>query len=202
MLKKIEKSIFLTKPIIGIVARKIDNIYKVNENIVKKIINNGGIPILILPTNFNDLLNILNICDGILMPGGSDIYECDRFIYKYATENDVPILGICLGMQIMEEEYLSNTKTLHQGINHSIITKKGSIINRLVGDVVVNSRHNERITDTKNHDITAWSTDGCIEAIEHKNNKFNVGVQWHPEDLDNDLLFKEFIIACNTNRSF
>ena len=37
MLEKIEKSIFLSKPIIGIVARKIDNSYKVNENIVKKL---------------------------------------------------------------------------------------------------------------------------------------------------------------------
>ena len=73
MLKKIEKSIFLSKPIIGIVARKIDNIYKVNENIVKKIVKNGGIPILILPTNFTDLLDILNICEGIIVPGGTDI---------------------------------------------------------------------------------------------------------------------------------
>ena len=30
----------------------------------------------------------------------------------------------------------------------------------------------------------------------NKTNKFNVGVQWHPEDLDNDLLFKEFIKSC------
>lgn len=196
MLEKVEKSIFLSKPLIGIVARKIDNIYKVNENIVKKIVNNGGIPILILPTNFKDLLNVLNICDGIIMPGGSDIYEYDRFICKYATENDVPILGICLGMQIMEEEYLSKTKTLHQGTSHNIITKKGSIINKLIGDTVVNSRHNECISNTKNYDVTARSSDGCIEAIEHKINKFNVGVQWHPEDLDNDLLFFEFIKSC------
>lgn len=196
MLKKIEKSIFLSKPLIGIVARKIDNIYKVNENVVKKIIKCGGIPILILPTNFNDLLNVLNICDGIVMPGGSDIYEYDRFICKYATDNNVPILGICLGMQIMEEEYLNKTKTLHQGVSHKIITKKESIINKAVGDTIVNSRHNECITDTNNYDITARSTDGCIEAIEHKTNRFNVGVQWHPEDLEDDLLFIEFINAC------
>ena len=196
MLEKIEKSIFLSKPLVGIVARKIDNSYKVNENVVKKIIKNGGIPILILPTNFNDLLNVLNICDGIVMPGGSDIYEYDRFICKYATDNNIPILGICLGMQIMEEKYLSKTKTLHQGISHSIITKKGSIINRLIGDTLVNSRHNDCISDTKNYYITAWSTDGCIEAIEHKINKFNVGVQWHPEDLDDDSLFIEFIKSC------
>ena len=44
MLNKIEKSIFLTKPLIGIVGRKIDDIYKVNKNIVLKIIECGGIP--------------------------------------------------------------------------------------------------------------------------------------------------------------
>ena len=196
MLKKIEKSIFLSKPIIGIVARKIDNIYKVNENIVKKIVKNGGIPILILPTNFNDLLDILNICDGIIAPGGTDIYDYDRYILDYAIKNDVPILGICLGMQIMEEKYMSKTKTLHQGINHNIITKKESIVGNTIGNTIVNSRHNECITDTDDYEITAKSSDGCIEAIEHKYNKFNVGVQWHPEDLDDDLLFVEFIKNC------
>ena len=196
MLKKIEKSIFLSKPIIGIVARKIDNIYKVNENIVKKIVKNGGIPILILPTNFNDLLDILNICDGIIAPGGTDIYDYDRYILDYAIKNDVPILGICLGMQIMEEKYMSKTKTLHQGINHNIITKKESIVGNTIGNTIVNSRHNECITDTDDYEITAKSSDGCIEAIEHKYNKFNVGVQWHPEDLDNDLLFVQFIKNC------
>ena len=196
MLKKIEKSIFLTKPIIGIVARKNDKFYKVNENIVKKIVKNGGIPILILPTNSNDLLNVLNICDGIVMPGGSDIYEYDRFICKYATDNDIPILGICLGMQIMEEAYLTKTKTHHQGINHNIITEKGSIINRLIGDTLVNSRHNDCISNVDNYYITARSLDGCIETIEHKTNRFNVGVQWHPEDLEDDSLFIEFIRVC------
>ena len=29
-----------------------------------------------------------------------------------------------------------------------------------------------------------------------KTNKFNVGVQWHPEDIDNDSLFLEFINVC------
>lgn len=196
MLKKIEKSIFLSKPIIGIVARKIDSIYKVNENLVKKVVKNGGIPILILPTNFNDLTDILNICDGIIAPGGSDIYDYDRYILKYCKKNDVPILGICLGMQIMGEKYMSKTKTCHQGINHNIITKDGSIVGNTIGDTIVNSRHNECITNVDDYEITARSTDGCIEAIEHKYNKFNVGVQWHPEDLDNDLLFETFIKHC------
>lgn len=196
MLNKIEKSIFLTKPIIGIVARKIDNIYKVNESLVSKIIKTGGVPILILPTNFNDLNSVLILCDGIVMPGGTDIYEYDKYICEYAKENDVPILGICLGMQIMCSDSLDKTKTNHQNIVHKIITKEGSIINKVVGDSFVNSRHNECINDTKEYVVTAYSIDGTIEAIEHPFNKFNVGVQWHPEDLDSDELFAEFIRNC------
>lgn len=194
MLKKIEKSIFLSKPVIGIVARKIDSIYKVNENVVKKINKYGGVPILILPTM--DLEIVLKLCDGIVMPGGSDIYDYDRFILRYAINNDIPILGICLGMQIMEEKYLCKTNTLHQGTTHKIITKKGSIIDRVIKNNLVNSRHNECISNTSEYIVTAVSDDGVIEAIEKVDNKFNVGVQWHPEDLDDDLLFDEFILAC------
>lgn len=194
MLKKIEKSIFLAKPIVGIVGRKIDNMYKVSENLVNKVKNNGGIPILILPCD--ELKNIVDICDGIIMPGGSDIYEYDRFIYKYCEKIDKPILGICLGMQIMEEEFLTNTSVNHKNVFHEIITKKGSIINKTVGDSFVNSRHNECISNALNHVVTAISNDGCIEAIESANNKFNVGVQWHPEDISHDKLFKVFIESC------
>jgi len=196
MLKKIEKSIFLTKPIIGIVARKIDSIYKVNESLVNKIIKVGGIPILILPTNFNELRQILDLCDGIVMPGGTDISSYDKYICKYCKNNNKPVLGICLGMQVMDYKYLDKTNTNHQNIIHRIVTKRGSIINKVVGDTFVNSRHNECIKNTSDYIVTATSLDGTIEAIEYPYNKFNVGVQWHPEDMDSDELFIEFIKAC------
>ena len=40
---KIEKSIFLSKPLIGIVGRRVDSIYKVNNSVVEKIIKCGGV---------------------------------------------------------------------------------------------------------------------------------------------------------------
>lgn len=196
MLKKVEKSIFFTKPIIGIVARKVNNIYKINQSLVNKINKVGGIPILILPTNFNDLDKVLNLCDGIIMPGGKEIFDYDKYICEYAKKKDVPILGICLGMQVMCSEYLDNTKCNHQNIVHRIVTKSGSIVNKTVGDVFVNSRHNECITNSNDYIVTAYSLDGTIEAIEYPYNKFNIGVQWHPEDLETDELFIEFINVC------
>lgn len=197
MLKKVEKSIFFTKPIIGIVGRKNNDIYKVNKSLVNKIIVSGGIPLLILPTNFNDLNKILEICNGIIMPGGSTIYDYDEYICEYCKKNDKPVLGICLGMQIMCSEHLDNTKCNHQNVIHKIVTKKGSFINKVIGDTLVNSRHNECITKSNDYIVTARSTDGTIEAIEYPFNKFNVGVQWHPEDMQSNEIFVEFIKACN-----
>ena len=199
---KIEKSIFLSKPVIGIVGRKIDNIYKVNENIIKKVIKYDGIPILLLP---NDNLNeILNICDGIIMPGGNNIYDYDKYICDYCIKNDIPLLGICLGMQIMCNEKLKRIEN-HQGVNHKIIIKDNTKLSNIIKNNIVNSRHNECVIDTSNYIVSALSNDGVIEAIEHKTNKFNIGVQWHPEDLDDDLLFFELIkeakIRNNCNKS-
>lgn len=197
MLRKIEKSIFLTKPIIGIVGRQEKDIVKVNNNIVKSILKCGGNPILILPTD--DLEDILKICDGIVMPGGVDIYDYDKYVLKYAIEHDVPILGICLGMQIMANTIVTNTKN-HSNVTHKIKTVEGSIINRIIGNSYVNSRHNYHVENVGKYKITAYSEDGIIEAIEYPNNRFNVGVQWHPEDMiDFDIkqlnLIKEFINA-------
>ena len=189
---KIEKSIFLSKPIIGIVGRYLNGIYKVNESLVNKIIKNGGIPILILPND--NLDEILKLCDGIVMPGGTTIYDYDEYICKYCMENDVPVLGICLGMQVMGSinGTLKNISN-HQGTNHKIIIKKDSKLDKILKNNIVNSRHNECIDKTLDYDITAYSIDNVIEAIEHKSNRFNIGVQWHPEDMDDDSLFIELV---------
>ncbi|MBQ6283142.1 MAG: gamma-glutamyl-gamma-aminobutyrate hydrolase family protein [Bacilli bacterium] len=197
MLRKIEKSIFLTKPIIGIVGRKDNEIIKVNNSIVKAIIKCGGNPILILPSN--RLKDILKICDGIVMPGGTDIYDYDKYICNYAIENDIPLFGICLGMQIMVNTIELNIKN-HNNVTHKITTIKGSIIGKIIGNSYVNSRHNYHVVDVGNYKVTAYSDDGIIEAIEYPNKKFNIGVQWHPEDMiDFDIkqfnLIKEFINA-------
>ena len=204
MLKKVEKSIFLTKPIIGIVGRYESDYVKVNNSVMNAIISCGGIPILILPVENSEMDKVLKLCSGILLPGGTDIYSYDKYICKYAIDNDIPILGICLGMQVMgtiDKDSLKKNVTKHLGVTHKIKTIKGTLINKIIGDTFVNSRHKEHITDPGIYKVSAYSLDGYIEALEHPTNKFNVGVQWHPEDLiDSDIkefnLIKEFINSC------
>ena len=130
---------------------------------------------------------------------GYTIYDYDKYICRYAIENDIPLLGICLGMQIMANSIELN-KVNHNNITHKINTIGTSIISKIVGNCYVNSRHNFHVTDIGNYKVSAYSEDGIIEAIEYPSKKFNVGVQWHPEDMiDFDVkqfnLFKEFIKA-------
>ena len=91
----------------------------------------------------------------------------------------------------------------HYLITHKIKTKEGSIINKIIGDNYVNSRHNYHVVDIGNYNVSAYSEDGYIEAIEYPNKKFVVGVQWHPEDMidfdKNELNLIKYFIETTKN---
>jgi len=105
----------MKRPIIGVVARPYitDNnreVLCILESIRKSILKAGGIPNIILPTQ--DMIYINNkekpltaedkqildaqidMCDGILMPGGDMIYFYDKYICKEANEKDIPLTKI------------------------------------------------------------------------------------------------------------
>ena len=231
------------KPIIGIVVRP----HKTETNLDcmmvldsyrRAVILSGGVPLFICPTqnvNFSithpkdaprlieeekeDLLRQLKLCDGIIMPGGSRMYDYDLFITDYAYKNDVPVFGICLGMQIMvsyllKEEIRTNVlekidvakyinhNELELPYVHNVSIKEDSIIYKILGkkEIRVNSRHKYVAKNDvyDNFDIIAFSEEGFPEGIEVKNKRFFLGVQWHPEtmyDYDENMrkIFEKFI---------
>lgn len=229
----------MSKPIIGIVGRVAtsksgDDTICSWEEIRLSIVKNGGVPLLILPTNdflYNkqeevpflteqekeDLYSIVDLCDGLIFQGGLEWYEFDTVIYTYALEKDVPMLGICAGMQMMAcvdkyNTFNDLTITNETFINHQEKTKRyvheiRVKENTLLHDIVksrnlhVNSRHNYHIEEVNNFIISAYSSDGIIEAIEYPNKKFVLGLQWHPESMLNydqcaNEIFMYFLKIC------
>lgn len=215
MLRKIEKSIFLSKPIIGIVTRLENNMHKINKSLIDNITKCGGLCLGIINEErysyeFLDrdkliIDNILKICDGFVIPGGSTESFLDKYIIEYATKNNIPILGICLGMQEMSSfldlEEVSNHNKSNRYVHKVNIDKNSLLYKIFKKDIYVNSRHNYKIKNLNGYKVVGSCLD-VIEAIEKEDNTFNVGVQWHPEDIDNEELFEYFINSTIIDKIF
>lgn len=215
MLRKIEKSIFLSKPIIGIVTRLENNMHKINKSLIDNITKCGGLCLGIINEErysyeFLDrdkliIDNILKICDGFVIPGGSTESYLDKYIIEYATKNNIPILGICLGMQEMSSfldlEEVSNHNKSNRYVHKVNIDKNSLLYKIFKKDIYVNSRHNYKIKNLNGYKVVGSCLD-VIEAIEKEDNTFNVGIQWHPEDIDNEELFNYFINSTIIDKKF
>jgi putative glutamine amidotransferase len=231
------------KPIIGITGAYVkhneymEGVY-VHHDYHKSVAANGGIPIILPYISPGIALETLPLCDGIILSGGEDIdpnlFDQDPHfnlgpttperdlaeiaIVKYALENDIPLLAICRGMQILN---VALGGTLIQDIpsqvnepiqhaqkidryrdTHWVTISKDSRLFELVGSdrVRVNSLHHQAIGEAANDlRIVANSSDGIVEAVEYSHpTTFTVGIQWHPESMAStnpamNNLFAEFI---------
>ena len=234
----------MKKPLIGIVVRKEitkDQNYLIsNEAIRVALIEEGALPILLLPMGEvdyrkfdpleipykvgmkEDLYQILDLCDGFILPGGTCWYELDEEIISYALREDKPLLAICLGMQalgkmlqpdiipIVDPTIANKTVINHDQPNvdyvHKVMIKKDTLLYSIIGkDIIfVNSRHNYHIENVQDKFISAFSEDKLIEGIEVPNKNFILGIQWHPENLlykdeTSKRLIKSFIKSCEKN---
>lgn len=191
------------KPIIGIISRKENDKYCVKEEIVNMILKYDSIPIIINSNNKESI----NLCDGIVFPGGDEVNKNDIELIKYLYENDIPCFGICLGMQEMgyafnghfnkvsKYNHLKQDKYVHE-VKINKKSKLYKILNK--ENIKVNSRHKDYLIDT---DLFITGVSDVIESIEDTNKRFFIGVQWHPEsmldyDLNSNLLVEEFIKQC------
>lgn len=165
------------------------------------------LPIL-LPSNFDfkRYFNEIKI-DGILITGGNDLFiisnkEIDKkrdLLEKetidYAIKNDIPLLGVCRGMQIIGNYFNQSIEQVknHVSVNHPIIISRESKYFKASSistqKKVVNSYHNYGFKNiSEDFLVAAKSDDSSIESIEHKNYKI-YAIMWHPErnkDFDKD----------------
>ncbi len=179
---------------------------KVPHSLIKILEDHKALPIII--PNISDISYYLDICDGFIVPGGITWNETDIKIIKYVFKVNKPLLGICTGMQALanidtfvdntikvENHNVPNEDYVHEiSINDGILK---SILNK--DKIKVNSRHNYKVEPKDYFKIDAVSYDEVIEAISFPEFKFIVGLEWHPEDMDDDdqnKIFKYFISKC------
>lgn len=193
--------------IIGIVLRDdLENVRKMhlNREVCASVSKYGALPIGIYP-NYDNIDDTVKLCDGFILQGGTDFTDYDiKLVDKIYKENK-PLLGICLGMQTIATFFNGDMKKClkHNQTSeyvHDIKIIKGTLLHKILNKnkIKVNSRHNDCVKCT-DMNISAISDDGIIEAVEMPNHKFFLGVQWHPEsleDINSHLIFKSFIESC------
>lgn len=147
--------------------------------------------------------------------------ETDLLVLEEAENLKLPILAICFGMQVLNvsrggtliqdiETQIPNCIQHEQGIplergSHSIEVAENSLLSNLIKNeqVRVNSHHHQAIKKVgENLKTIAWAKDKVIEGIEDtRENRFVLGVQWHPElswktDELSRKIFETFIEKC------
>lgn len=144
----------------------------------------------------------------------------DEFVLRVAEELNIPLLAICYGMQrwnvarggTLIQDIASEIPAAikhEQGVprerrSHKVRLAPASRLacHHAERETYVNSHHHQAInTIGENLRATAWAADGLIEALEDtRDERWAVGVQWHPEiswedDVFSQALFADFAYA-------
>jgi len=219
--------------------------YRVSRNYIEPIVQCGGIPFIIpVFSNKNLSEEVLDSIDGLFLTGGSGgttegdrievkerprtlrgldekRYVADRCLIEAAIKRNMPLLGICRGMQMICEtaggklsnKFLDEIDTggvLHRQESsgdiptHIINIEKGSQLEKIlsVSEIKVNSFHHQFcVKPGENFKVSAWAKNNIIEAIESPVYRFAFGLQFHPEKMFNDYpifirIFKAFLDKC------
>ncbi len=213
-------------PVIGITFSSQD-ISGTSKNYIHAIEEHGGIPRILYPSVADS--EYTNI-DGLLLTGGGDIHpdhfgqewhpslkyvneERDKLelpLCREAIEADLPVFGICRGIQIMsiamggslyqdvpsqfEDPLTHPAKSYGDDSQHEIEIAPNSRLSKLVRKSAdeVNSAHHQAVDEIgEGFVVTARSEDGVVEAMEDPSKRFVLGVQYHPERMIKTPEFRE-----------
>lgn len=200
--------------LIGIVPRTLfeNGTYKVqlNYNYIIPFIERG-VSTIILSLKDANLMQILNECDGFLIPGGNDIDptyyneentdslgidaavdELDLKVIKHAVKYQKPVLGICRGIQSIAAflngsliQDIKKANLLNDEIDHTHLVENlhtHKFCENFKDVFVINSYHHQAVNKVPDDFVVIFKHHDIIEGIHHKYLPI-LGVQWHPERL-------------------
>ena len=177
--------------------------------------------------------DVLDLLDGLLLAGGADIdpelYGAERHpetkgtvperdtfelaLARRAMERDMPFLGVCRGMQVMN---VALGGTLHQHLpelvghgehrrtpgsfeqaDHDVELEPGSLAARAAGEQVhvIKSHHHQGVDRVGEGLVVTGRAklDDLVEAVELPDRRFALGVQWHPEADERSRLIASLV---------
>ena len=213
------------RPIIGITANYEGIDATLRHAYYDQIVEAGGTPVIIPPVaDKNVIVSTLDHIDALLLTGGGDYNPLwageepakglhninatrdlpELLITRLAYNRQIPMLGICRGMQTLAMALGGHVKQdVSSDIKHSQDADRGEATHRVsieadstlayiykqATTLCVNSFHHQAVDDAgQRFRITAKAPDGVAEAMESTEHKPIMGVQWHPEWLGGDGL--------------
>jgi putative glutamine amidotransferase len=207
-------------------------------------VHRSGAMVLLLPPDpalTAEPDEVLDLLDGLMLAGGSDIepdvYGAPRHpltvdtvrvrddfeiaLAGRALERDIPVLGICRGMQVLNvvrggtliqdlpERYgHSDHRRVtgsFEGSDHEVRLAAGSLAARAAGELrhATKSHHHQGVDRVgEGLVVSGWTDlDDVPEAIEDPTRSFALGVQWHPEADDRSRLIGALVDAARARRA-
>jgi putative glutamine amidotransferase len=146
----------------------------------------------------------------VLQPPRPDRDDAELALVRAATEADLPMLGVCRGMQVMAvaaggslEQHLPDrlgtevhSPTPGRYGSHGVRTAPSSRLRSVLGERVdVPTHHHQGVASHPGYQATAWADDGVLEGMEALGARWRVGVQWHPEVGTDPRIFEALVAA-------
>jgi putative glutamine amidotransferase len=213
----------MTRPVIGVTAYVEPakwgvwdaRAVLVPETYVRMVHEAGGRAVVLPPLD-EDSKDLVRRLDAVVLAGGADIDPArygaaahprtvsrpDRdggelAVLTSAIDADLPVLGVCRGMELLVVAY-GGTLVQHlpdmlgserhqpsPGVYgaHPARFAPGSRAAEIFGTTAeINSYHHQGIDDPGSLTASGWADDDVVEAVEDPTKRFLVGLQWHPEE--------------------
>lgn len=212
------------KPVIGITGNYGAKGCELADGYWQSVLAAGGSPLIIPPYEEAEAMaTALESVDALLLSGGGDLNplfvgeqpspalhsitpqrdEAELQLIRMALDMQLPILGICRGIQLLtvtmggsiyqdiQKDIIFPVRTVkhsqdlpREWASHSVRIEEDTLLYKILQshEVAVNSFHHQAVKLTGRHlGASATATDNVIEAVESCEGKPILGVQWHPE---------------------
>ncbi len=211
---------------------------------VEKLERAGAVAVVLPPRHDADddlAAAVLERLDGLVIAGGADVeaarYDADPHphaqrprpdrdewelaLARVSAQRDLPVLGICRGMQVMAVEagavldqhlpevvgHESHSPSPGEYSSHHATPAEGTRLAALLGTepLDVPTYHHQAVRpeslEGTPYRPAAWHADGTLEGMEDEGSTFRIAVQWHPEAGEDGRLFDALVEAALAHRA-